>query len=148
MDPATDEAVTVEVGTRTMERRGRKEVVRKLAEAWAGSQMHKELFGRAEGAGKGLKLPVRSGAGSSGFVCFMRRFYALWMRVTLFKLREPQVTMTQFSNAVFVPLIFGAVYWRMSNDVSALGDHVAAISLTVLMQSFLAFDQLTLFPKG
>ena len=93
-----------------------------------------------------MSRPV--GAGSSGFVCFMRRFYALWMRVTLFKLREPQVTMTQFSNAVFVPLIFGAVYWRMSNDVSALGDHVAAISLTVLMQSFLAFDQLTLFPKG
>lgn len=41
----------------------------------------------------------------------------------------------------------GSIYFRMSTTVSSSGDRLSAISLIVLLQSFMCFDQLLLFPK-
>ena len=144
----TDTTLTVDLDEAARERRSRVKIVRELALRWTRSKERAVLSERTASAGKHLSMPQRRQGGdtasaSAKLLFFARKFYALWLRCTLFKLREPQVTATQFGNAVIVPLVFGAVYWQMNTDVDALGDHVSAISLTVLMQSFMCVSALT-----
>jgi len=55
--------------------------------------------------------------------------------------------MTQFVNSIVIPVIVGSIYFRMGTSVSSSADRLSAISLIVLLQAFMCFDQLLLFPK-
>lgn len=48
---------------------------------------------------------------------------------------------------MFMPIIIGSIYWQMSLSQTAIQDRVASLSFTVVMQAFMAIDQLLLFPK-
>ncbi len=65
----------------------------------------------------------------------------------MYTIREPSALATQAVNSVLVPLIVGSIYFDLPLTVSGANDRLSAISLIVLMQSFMAFDQLLLFPK-
>lgn len=54
--------------------------------------------------------------------------------------------MTQAFNSILMPIIFGSVYFQIDLSQESAFDRISAISLTVLMQAFMAFDILMLFP--
>ena len=75
------------------------------------------------------------------------QFRVLWTRTLLYKLREPASIITQASNAIVMPLLIGGVYWHIPRSQAGLADRLAGASFIVLMQSFMAQDQILLFPK-
>jgi len=75
------------------------------------------------------------------------QFRVLWMRTLLYKLREPAAIITQASTAVMMPLLIGGVYWHIPTTQAGIQDRLAGASFIVLMQSFMAQDQVLLFPK-
>jgi ATP-binding cassette subfamily G (WHITE) protein 2 len=83
----------------------------------------------------------------SGLAVWCTRFGALFNRTSVYKLREPSAMATQAVNSVLIPLLIGSIYFNLPLTVSSSSDRLSAISLIVLLQSFMAFDQLLLFPK-
>jgi len=77
---------------------------------------------------------------------FANQVYVLFKRTFLHKLREPIATMTQIFNAIFMPVVFGSVYWDIDLSQQSAYDRISAISLAALMLAFMAFDILMLFP--
>ena len=75
------------------------------------------------------------------------QFRVLWTRTLLYKLREPASIITQASTAIVMPLLIGGVYWHIPRSQAGLADRLAGASFIVLMQSFMAQDQILLFPK-
>lgn len=75
------------------------------------------------------------------------QFRVLWTRTLLYKLREPAAIITQASTAVVMPLLIGGVYWHIPTTQAGIADRLAGASFIVLMQSFMAQDQILLFPK-
>ena len=96
-----------------------------------------------------LPLPLPPvGKGTTLFpTSWLTQFAVLWRRTMLYKLREPAAVMTQATTAIIMPLIVGGIYWHIPLTQSAITDRLAAISFLVLMQSFMAMDQILLFPK-
>ena len=165
-------AADAEAGDAVSKLRDRNVVVKELAEAWIKSErrttyikegdeagaiskrMSMSAWNSGDGAGGGednssaaatttTKLPRTRG----GVAVWLTQFGAIFSRTLLYKLREPAVVASQFLNSVLIPLIVGSIYFRMDTTVSASGDRLSAISLIVLLQSFMCFDQLLLFPK-
>jgi ATP-binding cassette subfamily G (WHITE) protein 2 len=139
--------------------RDRDVVVKELAAAWTTSERRAAYVRRGEEADARSKKEAESAAGGSGIsaekyrrarhplAVWCTQFGALFSRTFLYKLREPSVVASQFLNSVLIPLIVGSIYFRMSTTVSSSGDRISAISLIVLLQSLMCFDQLLLFPK-
>jgi len=94
-------------------------------------------------------LPAAGKGGAHGLfpTSWLTQFAAIWRRTLLYKLREPAAVMTQASTAVVMPLIVGGIFWAIPLTQSAVSDRLAAVSFTVLMQSFMCIDQILLFPR-
>ena len=147
---------TVEDGGKTSESpsaiRDRSLVVKELAAAWITSERRTAYIEEGEaGARQTIKgssdeQDPRRGR-RNGITVWLRRFGALFSRTFLYKLREPSAVATQALNSIFVPLIVGSIYFQLPLTVSGAGDRLSGISLIVLLQSFMSFDQLLLFPK-
>ena len=77
---------------------------------------------------------------------FFARSRILFSRTLKYKLREPAGVMTQAVNSVFMPVIISLIYLRMGLSQLDIQDRFAAISFMILMQAFLGFDQILVFP--
>tara|TARA_B110000093_G_scaffold176713_1_gene212572 strand:- start:769 stop:1983 length:1215 start_codon:yes stop_codon:yes gene_type:complete len=125
-------------------------VVKELTTSWLISPRREEYLRAGDEISS---LNVSNSSEQTGFkrrsslVVWATRFGALFSRTSVYKLREPSALMTQAVNSVLVPLIVGSIYFNLPLTVSGANDRLSAISLIVLMQSFMAFDQLLLFPK-
>ena len=136
--------------------RDRSVVVEELTSAWKTSPRRAAYLEAGDGGG-GAGRAKRSGSGEGSrsapvrrrgaLATWLTRFGALTSRTTRFKLREPSAVAQQAINSIFIPLIVGSIYFRLPLTVSAASDRLSAISLIVLLQSFMSFDQLLLFPK-
>lgn len=124
----------------------RAEVVKRLSTTWLQSDEAKAFMQKPANAPTDNNVALGDASGG-GFVDWCRRTIAIFLRILLYKVREPMAAATQFTNSIMLPLFFGAIYWQMGYEVKDIGDRVSAISLVVLMQAFMAFDQLMLFPK-
>ena len=77
---------------------------------------------------------------------FGSRLKILFRRTLAYKIREPASVMTQAVNSVFMPVIISLIYLRMGLSQLDIQDRFAAISFMILMQAFLGFDQILVFP--
>lgn len=147
---------TVEDGGKTSESpsviRDRSLVVKELAAAWITSERRTTYVEEGEAGamqtikGSSDEQGPRRGR-RNGITVWLCRFGALFSRTFLYKLREPSAVAQQALNAIIVPLIVGSIYFQLPLTVSGAGDRLRGISLIVLLQSFMSFDQLLLFPK-
>lgn len=125
-------------------------VVKELTTSWLTSPRRDEYLRAGDEISS---MDVSNSSEQNGFkrrsslVVWATRFGALFSRTSVYKLREPSALATQAVNSVLVPLIVGSIYFNLPLTVSGANDRLSAISLIVLMQSFMAFDQLLLFPK-
>ena len=130
--------------------RDRSVVVKELAAFWVSSERCRAYQAAGEKVASDVSVSsvlrpsvtVRSAAAA-----WCTRFGALFGRTLLFKFREPSAVATQALNSILIPLIVGSIYFQMKLTVSAASDRLSGISLICLLQSFMAFDQLLLFPK-
>ena len=125
-------------------------VVKELTQSWLTSPRRDEYLRVGDEISS---MDISSSSAKSGFrrrssfVVWCTRFGALFSRTAVYKIREPSALATQAVNSVLVPLIVGSIYFDLPLTVSGAGDRLSAISLIVLVQAFMAFDQLLLFPK-
>ena len=78
---------------------------------------------------------------------FFARLGVLFRRSVTYKLREPTAVMTQSVNSVFMPVIISLIFLRMGLSQIEIQDRFSAISFMILMQAFLGFDQILVFPN-
>jgi ABC-type multidrug transport system ATPase subunit len=74
------------------------------------------------------------------------QFTVVTSRSFLHKLREPMAAMTQVTSATLLPFIVGTIYWQLSLNAAAAYDRLSAVSFIALLQAFMAYDILVLFP--
>ena len=75
------------------------------------------------------------------------QIWVIFVRSFVHKLREPIAFMTQAFNAIFLPFVFGSVYWQIDLSQQSAYDRISAIALIVLCQAFFPFDIIMLFPS-
>eukprot|EP01083_Nonionella_stella_P220432 788644_1 len=114
----------------------RHEIIMKLAKAYEASEFRKVALD--------CKVPEEL-HGDKIFDTNSDTFYitSTWNQISvvtqrtfIHKWREPIATMTQAFNAVFMPLLFGSVYWNLDLSQQSSYDRISAVSLIVLMLSF------------
>lgn len=97
---------------------------------------------QAELTSDSIATPVVARQGSWIF-----QFRVLLARAFKYKLRDEQVAITQISFGIFFATVLGAVYYDTSKSVESVTNRIGAISFSVLLMAFLAFDVVILFPK-
>lgn len=97
---------------------------------------------QAELTSDSVATPVVARQGSWIF-----QFRVLLERAFKYKLRDEQVAITQISFGIFFATVLGAVYYDTSKNVESVTNRIGAISFSVLLMAFIAFDVVILFPK-
>lgn len=103
-----------------------------------------EVSKLAEGSGLESVLSARSGSR----VGWWTQFTTVLVRTLLIKLRDPAAMSTQMGTAVFMGLLFGAIYWCTYDKAPeyALLDAQMTVTITVVMGAFMPFDVVLSFP--
>ena len=84
-----------------------------------------------------------SAAGSS----WLFEFSLLTRRACTYKFRDEMVVVTQIAMALIMAVLLGAIYWDLGLSQASVQNRVGAVSFTMLLMSFIAFDVVLLFPK-
>jgi ABC-type multidrug transport system ATPase subunit len=119
-----------------------------LADAFEKSELAStkdaEVSRLAEGGGLESALAACSGRR----VGWWTQFTTVLFRTLLIKLRDPAAMSTQMGNAVFMGLLFGAIYWCTYDKAPeyALLDAQMTVTITVVMGAFMPFDVVLTFP--
>lgn len=91
--------------------------------------------------------PLNFDDNSSKFITsWWNQYSVVCRRSFLHKVREPLAAVTQAFNGTILPFIVGTIYWQLGFDQNDGYDRLKAISLLILLQSFMAYDILLLFP--
>lgn len=77
---------------------------------------------------------------------FYYQFIVLFSRSFFHKLREPAAVMSQAVYSIVLPLIVGSIFWQIGFDQNSIFDRASGIAFIVLLQTFMAFDIILLFP--
>ncbi|KAH8072086.1 ATPase [Aureococcus anophagefferens] len=75
------------------------------------------------------------------------RFDVLARRAFTYKFRDEMVVVTQVSMALIMAVLLGAIYYDLGLGQESVQNRVGAVSFSMLLMSFIAFDVVLLFPK-
>ena len=78
---------------------------------------------------------------------FYHQFKILLHRSFLHKLREPLALQTQAYSSIVIPLFVCTLYWIIPNTQEGITDRTRAGSMIMLMQAFMCYDVLLLWPR-
>jgi ABC-type multidrug transport system ATPase subunit/ABC-type multidrug transport system permease subunit len=135
------------VGADSMKKRGaltRNQIVNDLSAAYVKSRFREEALRPYE--------PMPAPLGSDGAQIrkyntdWLNQFVVIFSRAFVYKLREPVAVMTQCANATVLPFLIGTIMWNLPNSQTGAQDRLSAMSFVMLLQSFMCFDILLLFP--
>jgi len=89
-------------------------------------------------------LKARGGAR----VSWGTQFCTVFIRTLLIKLRDPAALTSQLSVSIFMGFLFGAIYWNTYDKEPryALLDTQMAVTMTVVMGTWMPFDAVLTFP--
>jgi len=135
------ELKTVEVESDALSTR--QKIVNNLADRFLKDPLYKESLGPDASEGGGFDMHEQE-QGYRTSTC--NQIFVLTRRNFMNKLREPVAAATQLFSATVMPFIVGLVYWDLGDGQTSISDRIRLVSLAVLLQSFIAFDDILLFP--
>ena len=100
-------------------------------------------YGAAAAAAAGEARERREPAPSS----WLYQFDVLARRAFTYKFRDEMVVVTQVSMALIMAVLLGAIYYDLGLGQESVQNRVGAVSFSMLLMSFIAFDVVLLFPK-
>ena len=101
----------------------------------------KARFQQAQRSATGTQQPQGIASG------WLHQFNVLLQRAWLYKIRDEMVVITQVTMACIMALLLGAIYFQQGLSQASIQSRVGAISFSMLLMSFIAFDIVLLFPK-
>jgi ATP-binding cassette subfamily G (WHITE) protein 2 len=124
--------------------RKRKAIAKQVADAFTSSQGARDSQKRFQQAKQqATGTTPRQGIASN----WLHQFNVLLQRAWLYKIRDEMVVITQVTMACIMALLLGAIYFQQGLSQASIQSRVGAISFSMLLMSFIAFDIVLLFPK-
>jgi len=122
------------------------DAVDSLAELFGASTLCKEMDARLRSEKEFHQAPSLKAEYRIGWIS---QLCTLLMRFNLTKFRDPMVFATEVGYALFMGLIMGCIYFQVYDRPMefALVDTQMAITWTLVLQIFLAFDVVLVFPQ-
>ena len=112
-----------------------------LTHWYTGARDSKDRFQQAQRSATGTQQPQGIASG------WLHQFNVLLQRAWLYKIRDEMVVITQVTMACIMALLLGAIYFQQGLSQASIQSRVGAISFSMLLMSFIAFDIVLLFPK-
>jgi ATP-binding cassette subfamily G (WHITE) protein 2 len=78
---------------------------------------------------------------------FHHQFSTIFARYFLHKLREPVAAATMLTNSIFMAILLGVIYLDLPLTDTFVQTRISAASFVIIMQAFLAYDIILLWPK-
>jgi ABC-type multidrug transport system permease subunit len=75
------------------------------------------------------------------------QFRVIFSRYFLYKLREPVAAMTMLTNSIFMAVLLGIIFYKPPLVDTFVQTRLAAASFVIIVQAFLAYDIILLWPK-
>jgi len=125
--------------------RKRKVIAKQVADAYLtspGARDSKDRFAAAKSQAT-AKTTVTKGVEAG----WLHQFNVLLQRAWLYKTRDEMIVVTQVTMACLMALLLGAIFFQQGLSQASVQSRVGAISFSMLLMAFIAFDVVLLFPK-